>query len=271
MWYERDEDVIWEHWVGWKGPRGLPGGRGIWAESCLTSGNLPDLKGRKEFRLQQHVQRSWGECESVSGGSVVAQDLGVGALSIYFLCNELPQSLPLEAVFLISPCLCGRSLGVVQPDSHNSEPSQVLIISKLCWGKRFAPSLLSGWFEGLWCPQCCWPESASVPFHRAAFNTAFAFIRGSPRQRKTEIVVIYNLISESAAHHFCCILLMRSTELLLWKKTGVYLYLSLTSPVFSEIYIDIRGEGYTRVWKPGDKNRLVTSKELDMEQQTSSK
>lgn len=71
----------------------------------------------------------------------------MGALSIYFLCNKLPQSLPLEAMFLISPCLCGRSLGVVQPDSHDSaikEPSRVLIISKLCWGK----GLLQAYYRG---------------------------------------------------------------------------------------------------------------------------
>lgn len=60
------------------------------------------------------------ESESVSGGSVVAQDLGVGVLNISFLCNKLPQSLQLEPMFLISPGLCGRNLGVVQPDSHNN-------------------------------------------------------------------------------------------------------------------------------------------------------
>lgn len=210
MWYERDDDVVREHQVGWEGPRGLPGGRDTWAESWLTSGNLPDLEGRKEeFSLEQHVQRPWGECESVSGGSIVAQGLGAGVLSIYFLCNKLPQILWLEARFLISPCLCGRNLGRAQPDSHNNaikEPSWAIIISKLCWGKRFAPSLLSGWFEGFWCPQCCWPEVALVAFHRAAFNTAVAFIKVSSRQRKTEIMVFYNLISESVAHHFCCIL-----------------------------------------------------------------
>ena len=50
-------------------------------------------------------------------------------------------------MFLISPCLCGRSLGVVQPDSHDSaikEPSRVLIISKLCWGK----GLLQAYYRG---------------------------------------------------------------------------------------------------------------------------
>ena len=110
---------------------------------------------------------------------------------------------------LISPCLCGRNLGMAQPDSHNNaikEPSWALIISKLCWGKRSAPSLSLGWFEGFWCPQCRWPEVAFVAFHRAAFNTAVAFLKVSPRQRKTEIMVFYNLLSESVAHHFCCIL-----------------------------------------------------------------
>lgn len=63
------------------------------------------------------------ESESVSGGSVVAQDLGVGVLNISFLCNKLPQSLQLEPMFLISPGLFrpgGRNLGLVQPDSHNN-------------------------------------------------------------------------------------------------------------------------------------------------------